>query len=78
MNTVKVNVEPLCPTDTFGAPPATSATVPESDVTVTLTLLPGSTRAEAGLTEVISADAGPIPTRTIAVAAATSKSARTN
>lgn len=73
MNTVNVNVEPLCPTDTLGALPPTSATGPELDVTVTFTLLPGLTLAERGLTDVISALAGPIPTRKTASAAASGR-----
>lgn len=73
---VNVNVKPLWPTETPGALPLASATEPASVVTVTFTLLPGLMLADPGLTELISAEAGVIPTRTIASADAASTNPR--
>ena len=74
---MKVKVNPLWPTETPGALPLASATEPASVVTVAFTLLPGLTVADPGLTDVISAAAGAIPTKRIASAAETSRSPRT-
>ena len=76
MNTVNVKVEPLWPTETPGALPLASATEPVLDVTVTFTAPPGLTLAAPGLTDVISAAAGPVPMRRIADTATTSTSPR--
>lgn len=75
MKTVKMKVEPLCPTETPEVPPLASATG-RSDVTVTFTAPPGLTLAAPGLTEVISADAGLAPATRIANAAAASTNPR--